>query len=118
MVRLGTVEAPKANTEGADDVDIPDETVFPSDLNVEAFCVWLLTKVDPSVEAVALLLNIGSDPDPSPTSMPVVLMAVDGNVDEFAPLEPKTNTGDPCSFCASGLSSSGVGIVGVGGGWD
>lgn len=58
LARLGAVAAPKANKAGADGVDTPDETVFPSDLNVSpAFCISLLTKVDPSVEAVVSLLQ-------------------------------------------------------------
>lgn len=65
---------------------------------------------------INLLLNINSGPDPSRNFMPAVLMVVDGNVEEFTPLEPKTDTEDVCSFCASGSSSGGVGIVGVGGG--
>lgn len=58
LVRLEAVEAPKANTAGVDDVDIPVETVLSSDLNVcPAFCISLLTRIDPSVKAVVALLR-------------------------------------------------------------
>lgn len=58
LLGLGTEEAPKAKLAGVDDVNVPEETVFPNDLNVSpAFWASLLWKMDPCAKVAEALFQ-------------------------------------------------------------